>query len=236
MKPPATPIDTLSNDAANLYKHLHPVLILSLYAYQFSSIVADPVPALTTTLIPLAVLQIAYAAICLPPIGSSNGVGGGEKKKPGERRKAAPGKLEVSFNSKIVPAFLSLISSTLPGIPVLALSLLLFGAPVTTHHAETLLAAAHISFLATLPLVYVHGVDGGRWREIVAAQVHIDEVFGCTLGTLVGAWLGAVPIPLDWDREWQKWPITIVTGAYIGFTVGKVLGGTILKGKTVSFE
>jgi len=23
------------------------------------------------------------------------------------------------------------------------------------------------------------------------------------IGTLVGAWLGAAPIPLDWDREWQ---------------------------------
>ena len=26
----------------------------------------------------------------------------------------------------------------------------------------------------------------------------IDEVFGAALGTLIGAWLGAVPIPLDW--------------------------------------
>jgi phosphatidylinositol glycan class F len=38
------------------------------------------------------------------------------------------------------------------------------------------------------------------------------------------------------DREWQKWPITIVTGAYIGFVVGKLLGGTLLKGKKVMFD
>ncbi len=25
-----------------------------------------------------------------------------------------------------------------------------------------------------------------------------DEVFGGTVGTFLGAWLGAVPIPLDW--------------------------------------
>ena len=83
------------------------------------------------------------------------------------------------------------------------------------------------------------------------------------IGTVFGAWLGAVPIPLDWyvdmfsatlqdgrevkwlreamltcyrDREWQKWPVTIVTGAYIGFAVGKLVGGTVLKGKKIMFD
>lgn len=37
------------------------------------------------------------------------------------------------------------------------------------------------------------------------------------------------------DREWQKWPVTIVTGAYIGYAVGKLLGGTVLKGKKIIF-
>ncbi|KAJ9637686.1 Glycosylphosphatidylinositol (GPI) anchor assembly protein [Coniosporium tulheliwenetii] len=52
----------------------------------------------------------------------------------------------------------------------------------------------------------------------------MDEVYGAALGTLLGAWVGAIPIPLDWDREWQKWPVTIVTGAYIGFAAGKLAG------------
>jgi phosphatidylinositol glycan class F len=41
---------------------------------------------------------------------------------------------------------------------------------------------------------------------------------------------------LNRDREWQKWPVTIVTGAYIGYVVGKLIGGTLLKGKRVMFE
>lgn len=61
----------------------------------------------------------------------------------------------------------------------------------------------------------------------------VDEVFGAALGACLGAWLGAVPIPLDWDREWQKWPVTILTGAYGGWAVGKVVGGMILRGKCV---
>lgn len=37
------------------------------------------------------------------------------------------------------------------------------------------------------------------------------------------------------DREWQKWPVTIVTGAYGGYVVGKLLGG-VLKGRKILFE
>ena len=45
-------------------------------------------------------------------------------------------------------------------------------------------------------------------------------------------------VQLTWsrDREWQKWPVTIVTGAYIGYAIGKLLGGTLLKGKKVLFD
>jgi phosphatidylinositol glycan class F len=61
-----------------------------------------------------------------------------------------------------------------------------------------------------------------------ALAAPIDEVFGATVGTLIGAWVGAVPIPLDWDREWQKWPVTILADA-----VGKIVGGTLLKGSKI---
>jgi GPI ethanolamine phosphate transferase 2/3 subunit F len=76
--------------------------------------------------------------------------------------------------------------------------MVLFGAPVTTHHSHTLLAATHISLLATIPLIYVHGVNGARWREVIALLLPIDEVQGAAIGTLIGTWMGAVPIPLDW--------------------------------------
>ncbi|KAF8246498.1 PIG-F-domain-containing protein [Wilcoxina mikolae CBS 423.85] len=52
----------------------------------------------------------------------------------------------------------------------------------------------------------------------------VDEAFLGAVGACVGAWAGAVPIPLDWDREWQRWPVTILTGAYAGYVVGKTVG------------
>lgn len=79
-----------------------------------------------------------------------------------------------------------------------AVALVLFGAPVTTHIPHTLLCAAHMSLLASIPLIYVHGVDGQKWRDLAGLAAPIDEVLGAALGALLGAWLGAVPIPLDW--------------------------------------
>ncbi|KAH7139311.1 GPI biosynthesis protein Pig-F [Dendryphion nanum] len=236
--PVAMPVDVLNNEAAKLYTHLHPVLVLSLYAFQWRAIVADPVPAMWNTLLILGVLQVVYSAICLPPTtsgGSATAAAAAEKKKIGEKKKLGPGKVEAGINQKIIPAFLSLIAAILTAIPVFV-TLVLFGAPITTHLEHTALCAAHISFLGVIPLVYAQGMVGSTWYQIVALLLPIDEVYGAFIGAFIGAWLGAVPIPLDWDREWQKWPITIVTGAYIGSVAGKMIGGTILKGKTIEFD
>lgn len=78
------------------------------------------------------------------------------------------------------------------------MGLILFGAPVTSHQLQTVLCGVHVSILTALPLFYVHGVDGPKWMQVAALDAPVDEVFGSALGALVGAWIGAIPIPLDW--------------------------------------
>ena len=73
--------------------------------------------------------------------------------------------------------------------------------------------------------------DGLVEVAVGSFQAPFDETFGGFVGGVVGAWLGAVPIPLDWDREWQKWPVTILCGVYGGYLVVRLLGGTVLFGK-----
>jgi phosphatidylinositol glycan class F len=92
----------------------------------------------------------------------------------------------------------STLLSLLLGTPLVTFILILFGAPITTHLPHTILCGAHISLLAALPLIYVHGVDKENWRRVGALMLPVDEVFGASVGTLFGAWAGAVPIPLDW--------------------------------------
>lgn len=61
--------------------------------------------------------------------------------------------------------------------------------------------------------------------------------WGGSIGTIIGAWLGAVPIPLDWDREWQKWPVTVLLGAVGGWAIGKeTLGVLFWRGRRWEME
>ncbi|KAL5355266.1 GPI biosynthesis protein Pig-F [Aspergillus floccosus] len=245
--PPPTAIQP--SQLAQTYATIHPLLLLTLLATRFNALVADPVAELTNDLPLLAVLQVAYMIICLPPAGDDHHHNNQPEEKerepkkpapagmvlrpgkPGYRRRANASSSGNAIMAKVIPSLLSLTLTTLLATPVLALCLVLFGAPVTTHHAETVLCAAHMAVLAATALIYTHGVDGTVWKEVWGAYRPADAVWGAALGTCVGAWLGAIPIPLDWDRPWQAFPITILTGAYVGHCVGSFLGRTVLFGK-----
>jgi len=136
----------------------------------------------------------------------------------------------------IQPAFLSLVLTLTLASPFLYILTILFGAPLATHHIHTLLLALHLGLLVAPQLFYVHGLDTKVWLQIVSLQLPLDEVFCTSLGACVGAWVGAVPIPLDWDREWQKWPVTIVVGMYAGAVVGKVVGAHLVKGLKIKIS
>jgi phosphatidylinositol glycan class F len=92
---------------------------------------------------------------------------------------------------------------------------------------HTLLLSANIALLAFFPLFYAHGVNGDAWAAIATLGRPLDDSFGGLWGGVIGAWLGAVPIPLDWDCDWQRWPVTILCGLYGGYALGKLVGGTV---------
>lgn len=115
--------------------------------------------------------------------------------------------------------------------PALYVLFILFGAPFLTHAAHTFLCCAHLAVLALFPIFYVHGVNTSNLQAVVGASAPLDQTFGGFAGAFIGAWFGAVPIPLDWDREWQKWPVTIVVGVYLGYLIGAKVVGTVFQGK-----
>ncbi|KAL9132150.1 MAG: hypothetical protein Q9217_000084 [Psora testacea] len=156
--------------------------------------------------------------------------------KTTKRKRVQFVKTPATSRSKAITATFSLVLALLLAAPLLTAILILFGAPLITHGWHNFLCATHVSLLGVLPLFYVYGVDARMWREISGACLPFDEVWGATVGTLVGAWLGAVPIPLDWDRDWQTWPVTIVTGAYLGWWLFRLAGEFVLHGKRISFE
>ena len=129
-----------------------------------------------------------------------------------------------------------MLSLVLSGIaaPAVYVLFVLFGAPFLDHTPHTLLCAAHFALLALFPLFYSRGVDSQALVAVAGASAPLDEVFGGLVGAVLGAWLGAVPIPLDWDREWQKWPVTILVGMYAGSLLFSVVAGTLFYGKRLA--
>ncbi|RFU78439.1 cytochrome p450 [Trichoderma arundinaceum] len=127
-------------------------------------------------------------------------------------------------------ALLALVLATI-STPVIHALFILFGAPFLDHALPTLLCAAHFSLLGIFPVIYARGVDSQALIAVAGVSTPLDETLGGLLGAVLGAWLGAVPIPLDWDREWQKWPVTIVCGLYAGSCLGSWLSGTVFYGK-----
>ena len=132
-----------------------------------------------------------------------------------------------NFAGRVLPAVFSLLLTLL--LPPVPLQILLhaLGAPLLPLSIlpHTLALATHLSLLIFYPLFYAHGVSAGAWRDIIAAWAPFDPagVWGGSIGAVMGAWLGAIPIALDWDRKWQEWPITVVWGAVMGWVVGRVL-------------
>ncbi|USW48118.1 Putative GPI biosynthesis protein Pig-F [Septoria linicola] len=227
--PPATlpagkAVDILPSSASQLFSNLHPILLLSVVPIAFGSLVADPV----TTLLGLApttlALQAIYCVLCLPHTGNTTS----PKQKPGPKAKSP--KPAQDIWAKLVPALLSLVLTFFLSAPLLYIIALLFGAPLVSHLPHTALLAVHLALLTAPHLFYVHGLDTTAWLRLASLQQPFDEVYGMSLGACAGAWVGAIPIPLDWDREWQKWPVTIICGMYVGAVVGKLAGGYLLKG------
>ncbi|OAT04076.1 phosphoethanolamine transferase PIGF [Blastomyces gilchristii SLH14081] len=237
---PHPPISILSSALARSYAHIHPLLLLSCFALSFRALVDDPVSTLLGSLAPLALMQGIYVIVCLPAAtgGGSAGDGGlGKGRNASGGGSGKTGAKKRLGGSKIIPALLSITLPVILGTPFLSICLILFGAPFTSNLPATILCAAHMSILSGTSLIYVHGTDGAVWQEIWGISRAIDAVWGATVGVGLGAWFGAVPIPLDWDRPWQTYPITIITGAYIGYVLGYMVGRTpLLYGKRIQFS
>ncbi|XP_018024776.1 phosphatidylinositol-glycan biosynthesis class F protein isoform X2 [Hyalella azteca] len=94
--------------------------------------------------------------------------------------------------------------------------ILLFGAPILHGVVETFSLSLLLTVLCCgrafvslgpnalnclLTARRIGGVSEGEVRAVLV---------------LLGAWLGALPIPLDWDRPWQTWPLTCTIGSLLG--------------------
>ncbi|XP_056167181.1 PIGF/3-ketodihydrosphingosine reductase fusion protein-like [Syzygium oleosum] len=113
------------------------------------------------------------------------------------------------------------------GALVNALGAIALGAPVGIQYlVKTVNWSLVMSTLTFMPAACVFGASWNSWRRIFAFTKPISSVdFMICLpahGAIIGAWFGAWPMPLDWERPWQEWPICVSYGAIIGYLIGMV--------------
>lgn len=79
LQPKTNAIPLLQSDAARYYSYAHTVQLLAYYYLRSGALVSDPLPTLIQDLIPLAITQCLFCAICLPSVGNwSSGTNAGE--------------------------------------------------------------------------------------------------------------------------------------------------------------
>ncbi|KAG0152340.1 hypothetical protein CROQUDRAFT_649726 [Cronartium quercuum f. sp. fusiforme G11] len=138
--------------------------------------------------------------------------------------------IKKSLIEFLIPIQDALIMTFLSSILIHFL-IILMGAPIFINGLKTYLLACLVSILAILPSALVIGWNQGRekvtWIRMYSEfkpKNDLEVILLCpALGTCIGSWLGGIPIPLDWDRPWQKWPVTCVLGASIGHVIGTIV-------------
>ncbi|KAG1740548.1 GPI biosynthesis protein family Pig-F-domain-containing protein [Suillus paluster] len=115
--------------------------------------------------------------------------------------------------------------------------IILFGAPSASHLPHTFLLAIVLALLSAFVPAYALGfptfssdtsslVTRLTWTRLFAELSPRNPIERAlvypAVGTLLGSWLGAFSIALDWDRPWQAWPLTPLFGGIAGYIVGSL--------------
>ncbi|KAL2510126.1 GPI biosynthesis protein Pig-F [Forsythia ovata] len=111
---------------------------------------------------------------------------------------------KCSYSRAVVGALLGLPA----GAIVNALGAIVLGAPVGLQHfRKTVHWSLLMSVFTLVPAASVFGSSWTDWHRIFAQTKPIGPVdYMICLpahGAVIGAWFGAWPMPLDWERSWQ---------------------------------
>ncbi|KAG0168243.1 Glycosylphosphatidylinositol (GPI) anchor assembly protein [Apophysomyces sp. BC1034] len=105
----------------------------------------------------------------------------------------------------------------------------LFGAPLLTKFYHTLAFSAYLAILSVVPAFAILApTNVSNWIKVFVqhcpstrAEIYAYTQVVCTLS---GAWIGAIVLPLDWERDWQAWPISCIISTFLGHVVGVIAG------------
>lgn len=131
-------------------------------------------------------------------------------------------KTKKPWSKRLKETFKFIISAIVTSL-VYYIVVILFGGPLLTHHEETIMLTITLTSLTLIPATLHLGIDEAVAVLIGAplqtSNLLVEAVQRNIKATLLGTWLGATVIPLDWGRPWQDWPIPCITGALVGYMI-----------------
>ncbi|KIK68401.1 hypothetical protein GYMLUDRAFT_35812 [Collybiopsis luxurians FD-317 M1] len=134
---------------------------------------------------------------------------------------------------------------------VLYAVLVFLGAPFLSCAPQTYLLALLLAILTIVPPAYTFGpISVSSETESLLIRLSWTRLFAefqirgpveramvyPAVGTIIGSWLGVIPIALDWDRPWQVWPLTPAYGALIGYITASMAALTVSGIKALADE
>ncbi|KAI9105443.1 GPI biosynthesis protein Pig-F [Phlyctochytrium arcticum] len=114
---------------------------------------------------------------------------------------------------------------TLAGTVAIWTLAVLFGAPLFSLVGSTWLASAYIATLVFFPAGALLRSNAEGWVRVLSCQRSPENamerlIYYSLVASFIGAWFGGFGIPLDWQRDWQTWPIPIIYGSFLGNLAG----------------
>lgn len=185
-----------------------PILLIGMFYFGLTE---APLATMVKGLANLVVMQLMYGYLCATSLG-------GKKKQK---------KKDDEDNVVLLVGAATAVAMLLANVVFVAL--ILFGAPMYGFLWETYVLAYHFALIALQPVLICYKLDYEQFVALFKLDnlyrvVFSNSVLASSALTALGAWLGVIPIPLDWDRPWQQWPITILAGGYLGAFAGSIVG------------
>ena len=92
---------------------------------------------------------------------------------------------------------------------------------------ETLLFSLLMSSMTCVAASGHLGLNSSNLKRVFIMFNVIDSnerwILANTIGAILGAWFGVWPVPLDWERWWQAWPIPCLVGSLLGYSLSIIL-------------
>ena len=149
--------------------------------------------------------------------------------------------LQVVVSNLFVPRFrnsvFGILASGLGFLFFYSLAIL-FGAHVLERVEATVYGSLYLSLLVFYSAGFSLKLDSNSWMKSItlarSSSVAERSVFVRFLFTLLGAWMGAILLPLDWQRSYivtisfifsflKKWPIPLIIGGQSGAILAIVM-------------